>query len=170
MEVLNIINEPEVSKAITWSYGGIAIFIAALIPFFVFAGFFTPMGWIGIIASIVSAFVESIMLLILGSLYETRYVLTDEELVIKTTKLIGGSKRIPLKTIKSLEETLIPFGIRLFGASFHGGYYHIPGLGRAFLAITNFNDGLLIKTQHRSYIITPKDPMGFKEAIETRTR
>ncbi|MCZ2809243.1 MAG: PH domain-containing protein, partial [Candidatus Bathyarchaeota archaeon] len=93
-----------------------------------------------------------------------------EELVIKTTKLIGGGKRISLKTIKSLEQTLIPFGFRIFGASFHGGYYQIPNLGRAFLAITNFHDGLLIKTQDGNYIITPKDSMDFKEAIETRIR
>ena len=167
---MSIINEPDVSKAIVWMYGGIGVFIAALMVFFAFAGFFTPMGVTGIAALIVLAFVEAVMLLILGSLYRTRYVLTDEELVIKTTKLIGGNKRISLKTIKSLEETLIPFGVRLFGASFHGGYYQIPGLGRAFLAITNFNDGLLIKTRDGNYIITPKDPMGFKEAIETRIR
>ena len=39
----------------------------------------------------------------------------------------------------------MPFGIKLFGASFHEGYYQIPNLGRAFLAITNFHDGLLIR-------------------------
>jgi hypothetical protein len=167
---LNIGNEPEVSRAVVWLYGAIAVFIAALTVFFAFAGFFTPMGATGIAASVVSAFVEAVMLLILGSLYRTRYVLMDEELVIKTTKLIGGGKRISLNTIESLEKTLIPFGVRLFGASFHGGYYQIPGLGRAFLAITNFHDGLLINTKNGNYIITPKDPMGFKEAIETRIR
>jgi len=96
------------------------------------------------------------MLLILRSLYRTRYVLTDEELVIKTTKLIGGDKRIPLKTIKSVEKTLIPFGFRPFGASFHGGYYHIPRLGRTFLAITNLRNGILIKTQQGELHYNPK--------------
>ena len=167
---MNIANEPEVSNAVAWLYGGIVVFIAALMVFFAFAGFFTPMGVMGIAASVVLAFVEAVMLLLLRSLYRTRYVLTDEELVIKTTRLIGGGKRISLNTIESLEDTLIPFGVRLFGASFHGGYYHIPGLGRAFLAITNFHDGLLIKTKNGNYIITPKDPIGFKEAVETRRR
>jgi len=37
---------------------------------------------------------------------------------------------------RAVEETLIPVGIKLFEASFHGGHYKIPGLGRAFLAIT----------------------------------
>ena len=170
MVALDVVNEAEVSKAVMWLYGCIVVFIAALMVFFAFAGFFTPMGVTGIAASIVLAFVEAVMLLILWSPYRTRYVLTDEKLVIKTTKLIGGGKRIALKTIESLEETLISFGVRLFDASFHGGYYQIPGLGRAFLAITNFHDGLLIKIKNGNYIITPKDPMGFKEAIETTIR
>jgi len=167
---LNIINEPELSKGVAWSYGGLVVFIAALIVFFAWAGFFTPMGYRGFVASIGSALVEVVMLLILRSLYRTRYILTEEELVIKTTKLIGGEKRIPLETVESVEETLIPFGVRLFGASFHGGYYQIPGLGRAFLAITNFHDGLLIKTDQGNFIITPRDRAGFKKAVEAKTR
>jgi hypothetical protein len=88
-----------------------------------------------------------------------------KELIIKTTKLIGGERRIPLNKIKSVEKTLIPFGIKLFGASFHGGFYQIPGLGRAYLSITNFDDGLLIKTDDGNYIITPQEPNNFKEKI-----
>jgi len=75
---------------------------------------------------------------------------------------------LPLGTVNSVEKILIPFGIRLFGASFHGGYYHIPSLGRAFLCVTNFKDGLLIKTSHGNYVITPNDPLDFKETIENR--
>ena len=153
MTALNVVNKPEVSKTTAWSYGVLVVFIASVIAFFVFAASFTPLGLIGVVASIVVAFVEALMLLLLRSLYQTRYILTDEELVIKTTKLIGGSKRIFLKTIKSIEATFIPFGVRLFGASLHGGYYQIPGLGRTFLAITNFHDGLLIKTENKNYII-----------------
>jgi hypothetical protein len=122
----------------------------------------------GIAVSILMVFIEAIMLLLLRSLYRTRYVLTDEELVIKTTKLIGGNKTIALKSINSIETTFIPHGVRLFGASLHGGYYMVPGLGRAFLAVTNFHDGLLIKTKNRNYIITPKNRLDFKEAIETK--
>ena len=146
--------------------GGMTVFIMILMAFLAYAGFFISTGLIGTLVLIVLAFVEAVMLLILRSLYRTRYILTDEELVIKTTKLIGGDKRIPLKTIKSVEKTLIPFGFRLFGASFHGGYYHIPGLGRAFLAITNLRNGLLIKTQQGNYIITPKDPERFMKIIK----
>lgn len=149
---------------------GLIVFVAAVGVFLVYAGFSTPLGVMGIVASIIVAVVEAILILILRSLYETRYILTDEELLIKTTKLIGGEKRIPLDMVESVEKTFIPFGIRLFGASFHGGYYKIPGLGTAFLAITNFDDGLLIKTKHRNYIITPRASVDFKEALELKIR
>lgn len=167
---MSVINKPDVSRAITSTYAVLAVFIAAVTVFLLYAAFFTPMGIVGIVASTVLAFVEVVMLLILASLYRTRYILTNEELIIKTTKLIGGGKTIPLETVKSIEKTLIPFGVKLFGASFHGGYYHIPGLGRAFLSITNFKDGLLIKTDQRNYVITPDNPLDFKEAIESRKR
>ena len=167
---LTTTNQPKVSDAIAWSYGGLALFIAILAVVFAFAGLFTPMETGGIVAAVVLVFVEAVMLLILRSLYATRYLLSDQELVIKTSRLIGGTKRIPLSNVKSVEETLIPFGIRLFGASFHGGYYQIPNLGRAFVAITNFQDGLLVKSKNQNYIITPKNPAEFKEAIETKTQ
>lgn len=167
---MRIINEPEVSRAIGLSYKALVVFIAAVTVFFSYAAFFTPMGTTGIAAAIVSAFVGMIILLIVTSLYRTRYILTDEELIIKTTKLIGGGKTIPLRTVKSVERTLIPFGIKLFGASFHGGYYHVPGMGRAFLTITNFKDGLLIKASHGNYVITPSNPLDFKKDIESRKK
>jgi len=164
---MGIINKPEVSKTIAITYGILLIFLTALSVFFFYAAFYTSMGIVGIAAAIVSALIGVIILLIFVSLYRTRYILTDEKLIIKTTKLIGGSKTIPLGTVKSVEKILIPFGIRLFGASFHGGYYHIPSLGRAFLTITNFRDGLLIKTDKNNYVITPSNPIGFKEAMES---
>jgi len=149
------------------SYGTLSIFIASLGVFFVYSALFTPLGAGGFVAAAVTAVVEMIVLSILRSLYSTRYVLTRMELAIVTTRLIGGNKRISIDTVESVENTLIPFGIRLFGASFHGGYYKIPGLGRAFLAITNYNDGLLIRSKQGNYIITPRDPREFKKTLET---
>ncbi len=170
MVEMNVINKPDVSRAIALMYGVLIVFIAAVTVFFLYAAFFTPMGILGIVASIVSAFVGVVMLLILASLYRTRYILTNEKLIIRTTKLIGGEKAVPLKAVKSIEKTLIPFGVKLFGASFHGGYYHVPSVGRAFLSITNFKDGLLIKTDHGNYLITPNNPLDFKETIESRKK
>ena len=163
---LETVNRPEVSQAIAWSYGGLAIFIAVMALAFALAGVFTPMQTGGFVTAVVLAFVETLMLLLLRSLYLTKYILTEQELTIETTKLIGGHKKIQLREIESVEKTLIPFGVRLFGASFHGGYYQIPNLGRDFLAITNFNDGLMLKTKNGNCIITPRNPYEFKEAIE----
>jgi hypothetical protein len=165
---MSIINEPEVSRMTALSYGILFAFVAAVAVFFFAAAFLTSMGTVGLVASAVSTFVAIVMLLILNSLYRTRYILTDEELIIKTTILIGGNKTIPLQTVSAVEKILIPFGIRLFGASFHGGYYHIPGFGKAFLTITNFKDGLLIKTDKSNFVITPSNPLGFQETIQTR--
>lgn len=167
---MSIVNVPQVSKTIARMYGSLVVFIAACAVFFAYAGFYTPMRFTGIAASIISGLVGIIIFFILRSLYRTRYVLTGRELVIETTKLIGGGKRISLGSIISLEKILIPLGIKLFGASFHGGYYQIPVIGRAFLAITNFKDGLLIRTQSGNYIITPRDPKGFKNAVEVSMR
>lgn len=160
-----IINKPRVSRFIAGVYVGIVVFITACIVFFTYAGFLTPMGIGGLIAAIASIFVEAIMLLILASIHRTKYVLTNDELLIRATRLIGGSKRIHLRDVVHIEKTLVPFGIRLFGASFHGGYYQIPGLGRAFMAITNFDNGVLIKTKQGNYIITPEKPEDFTQAI-----
>lgn len=165
---MSVINKPDVSRAIALVYEALFTFIVALAVLFLYLAFSTPMGTVGIAASIVSAFVGLILLLVLASLYRTRYILTSQTLIIKTTKLIGGNRTILLKTVKSVKKTMIPFGIKLFGASLHGGYYHIPGLGRAFLAITNFRDGLLIKADNGNYIITPSNPLDFKEALESR--
>jgi hypothetical protein len=167
---MNTINSPKVSRFVAGSYAAIAVFIAAVIGFFAYASFFTPMGIVGLAAVAVSVFVEAIMLLILASIYRTKYILTDGELIIRATKLIGGSKRVDLKDVVSVERTLMPVGVRLFGASFYGGHYYIPRLGRAFVAITNFHDGVLIETKRGNYIITPEKPEDFVMAINAQAR
>jgi len=121
-----------------------------------------------VVLAVVVVLVEGIMLWLLASFFKTRYVLTSRELVLEAPKLTGGSKRIPFETIASVERTLIPVGFRLFGASFYGGHYYIPRLGRAFMVITNFRDGVLIRAKGGHYIITPSNPDDFIESIKTR--
>lgn len=153
------------SKGIAWSYSGLTIFIGAMIVFFAYASVFTPMETGGAAASVGSTVVGVIMFRLWQSPYKTRYILTEEDLIIETTKLIDGGKLIRLNAIESLERTLIPVDVKLFGASFHGGYYKIPVIGTAFMAITNLEDCLLIQTTSGNYIITPKNPLQFKESI-----
>jgi hypothetical protein len=71
---------------------------------------------------------------------------------------------------KSAERTLIRFGIRLSGASGYGVYLYFPNVGRAFVAVTNLKDGVLIKTHNGNYLITPKNPESFTESLLTAAK
>lgn len=167
---MSIVNKPKVSKPLARFYGTVAAFILVLGVLLASLPELRTHSEQAIDATIVLAavfgFVELVMLWILASIYGTRYILTENELILKASRLIGGKKRIPLKTIKSMNRTLIPFGFRIFGASFYGGYYYFPSVGRAFMVITNFRDGILIKAEHENYVFTPRDPESFIEAIE----
>jgi hypothetical protein len=161
---MSVLNRPEVSRPLTWFYVATTVLVAAL---GLLIGYFylqMPRTW-GIIGLVVIAAVEIIMVSLVASIYTTSYTLTPKELSIKASILIGGTKRVPVETIESAQRTLIPFGIRLFGASGYGGYYYFPNVGRAFVAITNFKDGVLIKTKRGNYLITPKNPENFIESI-----
>jgi hypothetical protein len=149
---------------LTWFYVATTAVVAALGLIFTYLYFQAPQIG-GIIGLIVIVAIEIIMVSLVTSIYRTRYTLTQKELAIKASILIGGTKRIPLETIESAERTLIPFGIRLFGASGYGGYWYFPNLGRAFVAMTNFKDGVFIRTQHGNYLITPKNPENFIESL-----
>jgi uncharacterized membrane protein YdbT with pleckstrin-like domain len=112
--VRNVINKPVVSRSIAFMYGTVVAFITALTIFFSYTALFTAMGTSGIVAAIGVIVVDVLILLIFKSLYTTKYILTENELKIKTTILIGGSKTIPLDTVDSVESTLIPFWNQTF--------------------------------------------------------
>ncbi len=170
---MDTVNKPEVSRTIVGFYAGMIVFISAILGI-VFYFIYTEKPANSLVAMAVLVpviiLVEGLMLWVVASIYRTRYVLTDSELVLEASSLIGGSKRIPLETIQSLQRTLIPFGIKLFGASFHGGYYYIPSLGRAFMVITNYRDGILIKATNGNYVITPSNPDNFIKTIKLRAK
>ena len=170
---MGTVNKPEVSRIIVGFYVGMTVFVSVIFGV-VFYFIFTDVPPNSLVAMAVlvpvMVLVEGVMLWAVASIYRTRYVLTENELVIEASGLIGGSKRIPLDTIQSLQRTLIPFGFRLFGASFHGGYYYLPSLGRAFMVITNYRDGVLIKAENGNYVITPSNPENFITDIESRAK
>lgn len=166
---MSVVNRPEVSRPLTWSYVATIVLVAAL--GLLVAYFYLQAPRIeGIVGLVVIVAVGIIVVSLTASIYRTNYTLTQKELVIKASILIGGAKRIPVETIESAERTLIPFGIRLFGASGYGGYYYFPNVGRTFMAITNFKDGVLIRTQRGNYLITPKNPETFIESIMTTAK
>lgn len=166
---MSVVNRPDVSRGLTWFYVAMTVVVAALGLLFVYLYFQAPQIG-GLIGLIVIVAVGTILVSLVASIYGTRYTLTPKELVIKASIFIGGTKRVPLETIESAERTLIPFGIRLFGASGYGGYFYFPNIGRAFVAITNFKDGVLIRTQHGIYLITPKNPESFTESLMTAAK
>ena len=108
-----------------------------------------------------------IMLLILASLHRTKYILKNKELTIKTTKLIG-EMRLYIWKLQNLCRKQWYLSVSNFLVQVFTAGLHISGLGRVFLSITDFKDGLSIRTDHGNYIITPSNPLGFKEAIGSR--
>jgi hypothetical protein len=153
---MNVVNRPEVSRGLARFYVATAVVIAALGLLFGYLYLQSPQI-AGIIGLIVIVAVEIILVSVVASIYGTKYTLTQKELIMKASILIGGTKRVPLNEIESAERTLIPFGIRLFGASGYGGYVYFPNIGRAFVALTNFKDGVFIRTRNGIYLITPKN-------------
>lgn len=165
---MEVVNKPEISSWLTAFYVGAAVFVAVVVGVAFYFSYqesaVTAAG--AVVLVVVLGFVEGVMIWLAVSIHRTKYILADNELVLKAPRLIGGSKRISLETIESIHRTLIPFGVRLFGASFYGGYYYFPNVGRAFMVITNFRDGVLIKAQHGNYVITPRKPEDFIESIK----
>jgi len=163
---MSIVNRPEVSGPLAWFYVGIVLFISAVVAYTTYLFLQQPQFEGLIIGLILLFFVEGILILILISFFRTEYILTEQELVLKASIFIGGTKRISLETVDSIQRTLIPFGVRLFGASFYGGYYYFPSVGKVFVVMTNFKDGVIIKSKHGNYLITPRKPESFIESIE----
>ena len=162
---MSIVNKPEVSGPLAWVYVATTALVTALALFFVYLYAQAPaLG--GLVGLIVLVIVEIIIISITVSLYTTHYTLTQNELILRASIFIGGTKRIPVDIIESAERTLIPFGIRLFGASGYGGNYYFPNIGRAFVVITNFKDGVLIKAKQGIYLVTPRNPDEFIESIK----
>src|SRR3990170_6165976 len=103
---MNSVNKPEVSRTIVGFYAGMAVFLAVMfgvIFYFIYAD--APEGgFVGLIVlAVIAPIVEGLMLWVLASLYRTRYVIMDGELVLEASSLIGGTQKIPLETIQSLQ-------------------------------------------------------------------
>jgi hypothetical protein len=162
---MSAVNKPEVSGPLAWFYIATAVLLAALGALITYLYVQTQkVGAIVGLAVVVA--VEIIIISIVVSMYRTEYTLTQRELIMRASVFIGGTKRVSLETIESAERTLIPFGIRLFGATGYGGYYYFPNIGKTFVVITNFRDGVLIKTKQGNFLITPKNPDDFIESIK----
>lgn len=114
---------------------------------------------------VVFAFVLAWSAYLLYRIYHMRFLVKNGEITI-----FGAFNKnvIKISEITEIKRTAIPMGIRLWGGSFVGGRYYIPGIGRAWVAMTNFEDGVLINTRNKEhYVITPQNPDQFIEIINS---
>jgi hypothetical protein len=116
-----------------------------------------------IILLIVYVIVAAILLATLFRGYRLLFILSKDRLIIRGLLM---KHEVLYYQIKEVRKIPIPFGFRLYGASFFGGKYYFPGVGTATVAMSNFNDGVLISTTSgRHYVITPQNPESFIERI-----
>ena len=150
------------SRWIAGMYWAILVFMGSLllgIPLAADMGTFE-----GTLFYAVFVIVMLVLLFILYKAYRMRFTVTKEHI------LIGGLFKkhiITLKNITSVEKTPIPSGFRLFGASYLGGWHYFPGIGKTWVAMGNFQDGVMITTkQGNRYLITPKKPLEFIKLVK----
>jgi hypothetical protein len=146
----------ELSGWIAGMYWGIVIFLAILmtgIPLI------EPLPYPG------NAFFYGVFLIVFAVMaftlykaYRMKFEITKDSIIIYGVFRKNVIKR---SEIKELKKVPIPYGFRLFGASFLGGWYYLPGIGKAWVAMGNFRDGVLITTKQNNYVITPKNPQDF---------
>ncbi len=98
--------------------------------------------------------------------YRMKFTIGENRIIVNG---IFKKNRIEIAAIKSIDKIPMPAGFRLFGASFLGGWYYLPGIGKAWVTMGNFQDGVLISTKKgKHYLITPQDPLKFIEAVKRK--
>jgi hypothetical protein len=116
-----------------------------------------------IILIIVYGIIAAIVLATLFRGYRLLFILLNDRLIIRG---LLQKHEVLYSQIIEVKKIPIPFGFRLYGASFFGGKYYFPGVGTATVAMSNFNDGVLISTTNGyHYVITPQTPAVFIERI-----
>ena len=147
----------KVSNWIAGLYWAILIFLAIM---FIGIPLLAPMTFFDKIIFVISFFIVFLIIVFtLFRAYRLSFVISKDRL------LIGGllkKHEIMFSEIKEVKKVPIPFGFRLFGASFLGGRYYLPGVGNATVAMSNFDDGVLVSTKRGyNFVITPLDPLKF---------
>lgn len=107
-----------------------------------------------------------VFIFILFKAYKIKFTIAHTHIIVSG---IFRKNRIDISDIKSIQKTPMPFGFRLFGASFLGGWYFLQGIGKAGVAMSNFEDGVLITTkQDKHYVITPGKPLEFIKIVRRK--
>lgn len=129
------------------------------------AAAFADMGSLAFtILTVTFSSVTLLIALIMFRAYRMKFTITATHIIVNGVFRKNIIKR---SDIVSIEKTPIPFGFRLFGASFLGGLYYLPGIGKAWVSMGNFEDGVMITTkQKRHYVITPQKPLDFIKKVK----
>jgi len=155
---------PRLSKWIAgmyWSIFAFLIFMLVAIPLF------TEMSsWEKVLFLVVFLAVLVMFIFIMVKAYRMRFTIEKNRIIVSG---VFNENRLKIPDIKSIDKVPIPTGIRLFGASFLGGLYYLPGIGRAWVSMGNFEDGVLISTKKgKHYVITPQEPLKFIQTVKKK--
>jgi hypothetical protein len=161
-----IVFKSTVSSWIAGLYWAILIFLVVM---FIGIPLLAPMVFFDKIIFIITFFIVFLIIIfILFRAYKLSFIISKDSLTI------GGLLKkhdIMFSDIKEIKKVPIPFGFRLFGASFLGGRYYLPGVGNATVAMSNFDDGVLISTKKGyNFVITPSNPMKFIDDMKNRVK
>ena len=153
----DIIFKSKVSKWIAGLYWTILVFLVVM---FIGIPLLAPMTFFDKSIFVITFFI--VILVIVFTLfkgYRLSFIISKDKLIV------GGllkKHEIMFSDIKEVKKVPIPFGFRLFGASFLGGRYYLPGVGNATVAMSNFDDGVLVSTKKGyNYVFTPINPLKF---------
>ena len=155
---------PRLSRWIVGMYWSIFVFLIFMLVAVPFLLEISP--WEKILFLVVFLAVLVIFIFIMVKAYRMRFTIEKNRIIVSG---VFTENRIKISDIKSIDKVPIPAGIRLFGASFLGGLYYLPGIGRAWVSMGNFQDGVLISTKKgKHYVITPQEPLKFIETVKKR--
>ena len=153
----DVVFKSKVSRWIAGLYLAILIFLATM---FVGISLSSSVTYFNKIIFVIVFFIILIIIVFtLFKAYRLSFIISEERLVING---LFKKHEILFSDIKEIKKVPIPFGFRLFGASFLGGRFYLPGIGNATVAMSNFDDGVLVSTKKGyNFIITPLNPMKF---------
>jgi hypothetical protein len=153
----DVVFKSKVSRWIAGLYWAILVFLVIM---FIGIPLLAPMTFFDKSIFVITFFI--VILVIVFTLfrgYRLSFIISKDKLIVDG---LLKKHEIMFSDIKEVKKVPIPFGFRLFGASFLGARYYLPGIGNATVAMSNFDDGVLVSTKKGyNYVITPLKPMKF---------
>ena len=152
------------SKWITGMYWSIFVFLIFMLVAVPLLAEMSPWEKVPFLAVFLA--VLAIFIFIMLKAYRMRFTIEKNRIIVSG---VFKENRIKISDIKSINKGPIPAGVRLFGASFLGGLYYLPGIGKAWVTMGNFQDGVLISTKKgKHYVITPQEPLKFIQIVKKK--